>query len=424
MLRYNQAKIIPFDKSFASHSRASEWSNKNDLKPHDVALQSNKDFIFDCKTCHHEYKMRLNNIISRNSECGFCTSKYLCSDDNCEMCKEKSFASEPLSKTWSPKNEISARNVFKSSNKQVYFICDVCNHEYKAFVNNITRNGSGCPYCGNHQLCNDINCEICLKKSFASYPDAHLWSDKNNVSPRNVFKSAIAKYLFNCNVCKHVYEMSIDAFTGKKTRCTFCGNKWLCDDINCVLCQERSFASHPKSKYWSSKNKVSPRDVFKNSGKKYLFDCPECNEIYEVSLDTVVKGHWCSCTKNKTEAKLLKFLKAIPNITIIKQKPFEWCQNKRCLPFDFFIESHNLIIELDGGQHFFQVSNWQSPEKCQKLDKYKMKLANKHGYSVIRIYQLDVWKDKNDWKTKLTDAIKKYPKPTNIFIGDIYNDFH
>ena len=39
---------------------------------------------------------------------------------------------------------------------------------------------------------------------------------------------------------------------------------------------------------------------------------------------------------------------------------------------------------------------------------------------VINIYQHDVYKNKNDWKTKLKEAIKKYDTPTNIFIGDIY----
>ena len=77
---------------------------------------------------------------------------------------------------------------------------------------------------------------------------------------------------------------------------------------------------------------------------------------------------------------------------------------------------------MDGDQHFKQISNWDSPEKINKTDKLKMDLANKHDYSVIRIYQPDVLKNKNDWKNKLIDAIKKYKKITNIFIGKIYDE--
>ena len=36
---------------------------------------------------------------------------------------------------------------------------------------------------------------------------------------------------------------------------------------------ERSFESHLRSKNWSEKNEVNPRDVFKSSRKKYWFDC-------------------------------------------------------------------------------------------------------------------------------------------------------
>ena len=39
---------------------------------------------------------------------------------------------------------------------------------------------------------------------------------------------------------------------------------------------------------------------------------------------------------------------------------------------DFVIEEMNIIIELDGEQHFTQVSNWTSPEIQVEKDKYKI----------------------------------------------------
>jgi hypothetical protein len=64
----------------------------------------------------------------------------------------------------------------------------------------------------------------------------------------------------------------------------------------------------------------------------------------------------------------------------------------------------------------------KSPEENQKMDKYKMDLALKQEYSLIRIYQPDVLKDRHNWKEKLKAAIKKYDKPTIVLIGDIYKD--
>jgi len=53
---------------------------------------------------------------------------------------------------------------------------------------------------------------------------------------------------------------------------TKCSDKKLCDKEDCKKCFEKSFASHEKAKYWSNKNELKPRQVFKSSGKKYFFE--------------------------------------------------------------------------------------------------------------------------------------------------------
>ncbi len=57
------------------------------------------------------------------------------------------------------------------------------------------------------------------------------------------------------------------------------------------------------------------------------------------------------------------------------------------MPFDFCLKigGKKIIVELDGAQHFRQVSNWSSPEMQHDNDVEKMKLAILHGYSVIRL---------------------------------------
>ena len=49
---------------------------------------------------------------------------------------------------------------------------------------------------------------------------------------------------------------------------------------------ERSFASHEKHIFWSKKNEKKPRDVFKSSHKKYLFDCDKCGHEFENELNS------------------------------------------------------------------------------------------------------------------------------------------
>jgi very-short-patch-repair endonuclease len=201
--------------------------------------------------------------------------------------------------------------------------------------------------------------------------------------------------------------------------CPYCiiPSKLLCDDNNCQTCYNRSFASYEKSKYWSDKNKITPRSVFKNAKSKYLFNCNICNDEFELTLNHIYgRNSWCPKCKNKTEQKMYMILKINYNIQI--QFKREWCKNKRCLPFDFCIIDYKIIIELDGRQHFEQVSNWSSPEEQQNNDIYKQSCANKNGYSIIRLLQEDVFYDKYDWFFELQQNIEKIK--TDRIIQNIY----
>jgi hypothetical protein len=91
-------------------------------------------------------------------------------------------------------------------------------------------------------------------------------------------------YLFNC-ICVHEISIALNNInTGNW--CSYCSNppKLLCDKKECKLCYEKSFASHSKSKYWSDKNEITSRMIFKNSGNKYIFNCDKCNHRFYIRL--------------------------------------------------------------------------------------------------------------------------------------------
>lgn len=199
-----------------------------------------------------------------------------------------------------------------------------------------------------------------------------------------------------------------------------CNSKQLCDNEECKICFEKSFASHEKSKYWSDKNDgIKPRQVFKYSSNKYWFNCNTCSHQFKSVLSNITYlNRWCPICINKTEKKLYEQLSQIyPNI--ISQFRANWCKNpitSYFLPFDFVLEEQKVIIELDGRQHFIQVSNWKKPEEQFKNDKYKEKCANENGYSVIRIIQEDVWDNTYDWLNELNKNIVKEKTIQNIYM--------
>ncbi|ADB04096.1 restriction endonuclease [Cannes 8 virus] len=398
-----------FKRSFASHEK-SKYLKKEHGNPLTMAKNSHKKYWFECEECEHSFEARLADI-SNGKFCPFCSNNKLCGSPECRTCFEKSFASHSKAEFWSTEKNIkNPREAFMNSNKNFWFECGKCMHSFKATLNGITR-GCFCPFCSNKQLCSSNECKMCFEKSFASHKKVKFWSfEKNKQNPRELYPGTLKKFWFECGRCSHSFKTRLnDVLTGYF--CPFCSNKQLCSSSECKTCFEKSFASHEKAEFWSfEKNKQIPREVFLSSHKKFWFECEKKHEFYS-ALYSISSGQWCPKCKNKTEAKLFSFLEEnFKDPT--HQFKVSWCKNPETdkhLPFDFCVSK--TIIELDGPQHYRQVSNWKSPELTQKSDRYKEEQANKNGYSILRILQEDVWRDRVDWKSFLLENIKDYESP-------------
>jgi very-short-patch-repair endonuclease len=337
------------------------------------------------------------------------------------------FDTHPKSKFWSNRNIQKPNEVALNSHKKFWFDCE-CGHPFDCSLLNINKGNNWCGYCSNppKKLCNNGNCEMCFNNSFASHPKSIYWSDENELRPREVFKNADRKkFKFNCE-CGHKLDVILKGISRDNKWCKYCSHQQLCDNEECKMCFENSFASLDKSKYLHDKL-ANPRMLFKSSGKKLKFNCDVCNKTFPCVLADISKGVWCSFCVNKTEKILYdKLVEKYNNLK--RQYKVQWCKNIKYLPFDFVIVDKNIIIELDGKQHFEQIEKWQSPEKTREIDKYKMKCANENGFSIIRILQKDVYNNKYNWLTELCDNIQKLineNRVQNIYMckNNEYKDF-
>ena len=86
-------------------------------------------------------------VTNNNNWCAFCANQRLCDNENCKICHDKSFESNPRSIYWSSRNTDSPRSVFKSIDKKRWFICEK-NHEFCSKLLHISA-GSWCPLCTN-----------------------------------------------------------------------------------------------------------------------------------------------------------------------------------------------------------------------------------------------------------------------------------
>jgi very-short-patch-repair endonuclease len=357
---------------------------------------------------------------------GFCTDS-----DKCRNCFARSAASVEKSLFWAERNQREPRIVPKFSHTDYWFDCPECHHCVNISPAHVAT-GTWCRYCANRERCADTTCQHCYGGSFASHPLSKYWSLMRNgsLTPRDVALRSATKYWFDCPVCKHCFDTSTDAIGAGKW-CRYCDGKDLCKDTSCKYCAINSFASHPRSERWSRtlNGVLTPRDVTISSGEKYWFDCADCKDSFGMALNHVMKGQWCPACKYKTERKLYDWLRTMfASEKVVTQAIFDWCRSpatNRYLRFDFYLPELRLIIELDGPQHWRQISNWGPPEKIQLNDRYKMKCANDQGLTVIRIVQEDVLYDRYDWKASVEKHLITHEKPDLVFLGgdeDIYTN--
>jgi len=174
---------------------------------------------------------------------------------------------------WSKKNKLSPSDFSISSNKKAWFDCSKCGHDFEKSIQNIYRLNRWCPYCAGKKLCGDINCSICIPKSFYGIHDKEKvlsWSNKNDIDPWMVFRGTPNKYIFNCKKCHHEFEMSPECINRENgSWCPFCANQKLCKDPRkCETCLSKTFyeSSHTMAiNAWSEKNTLKPWEVFINS---------------------------------------------------------------------------------------------------------------------------------------------------------------
>jgi very-short-patch-repair endonuclease len=531
---------LSFDMSFASHRRAKYWSEKNTVSPEDVPLyhQASK-YWFKCDNCPHEFQTLPYTIVKINTWCSYCSNKKLCDDLNCIICYKKSFASSDKAQYLSPKNTINPRSVFKSCNKKFIFNCNTCTKEFTATLNNVS-GGKWCKSCGfvsmkekqsmkldeflekskeahgdtydySKVVMNGVDTHvtiICkLHGEFTQTPYKH-YSDKNGCTKCSIIRRSEAnrftldEFIGKANeIHDNKYDYSkviyINSLTDVSIICKIHGEFKQrpgnhMSGTGCERCgiKERSenqrktneeFIIEAKKVHgdtydYSKTNYVSGHQhiiiickihgeftqdpfnhlsgtgckrctgvycledfikeakkihgdlydyslsVYDKSRKAVKIICKDCG-VFNQSPNSHLQGAGCSMCLNKTEAKLYKWLKDIYQNTV-KEYRAEWCINPktgRFLRYDFMIPSIMTIIELDGGQHFKQVRNWDTPETAIKKDVFKMQKAKEKGYKIIRILQQDVYKNNDEWLNENLLSEINNPDRTDIFISSIDN---
>jgi very-short-patch-repair endonuclease/transposase-like protein len=256
----------------------------------------------------------------------------------------------------------------------------------------------------------NYNCQKCAK-NFQLNTDSFIekakliHNDKYDYSKVNYINTDTQIII----ICKEHGEFTQipDFHINRKCGCPKCSNNVKLDVSEFIKKAEKIH----NNKYDYSKVEYS------NNKNHVIIICKKHGEFTQIPY-VHLSSHGCPSCINKTEYKFYEKIKEFYP-TIKRQYKVEWCKNKFYLPYDFAIEESKIIIELDGEQHFTQVSNWTSPETQIEKDKFKTDCANQNNYSVIRLLQDDVSKDKFDWLTEIQLSVSKIineQKIQNVYI--------
>ncbi len=385
---------------------AAQWhpTKNGDMKPSQFTSGSGKKVWWACgKTCPqgcpHEWKTAIYDR---------------CAGRSCPYCSQKAIRCEHVSIThthpdiaaqWHPtkNNNVNHSQFTSGSGQKVWWKCSNtcprgCPHEWEASIGKRCT-GRGCPFCSQRA----ISCEH-VSITYTHPEIAEQWHPTKNgdLNPSHFTPGSNTKVWWACSNtcpqgCQHEWVATIVSRTAGNG-CPFCSQKATrCEHVSITYTHLEVAAQwHP-----TKNGGVKPSQFTSGSGKKIWWICPQKSHEWAATINNRCgkSGTGCPHCKNKTEAQLHTYLnKLFPDLKA--QFRVSWCispTSNKHLPFDFYIPSLQLIIELDGPQHFRQISNWQCHRTTVKGDVFKMQRATSAGISVIRLVQEEILDATPEW---------------------------
>ena len=148
--------------------------------------------------------------------------------------------------------------------------------------------------------------------------------------------------------------------------------------------------------------------VYETTSTKGIVICPDHGE-FPATPNSLLRGHGCpDCTFSKGERKAEKTFKKL-GVGFIPQKSFPDCIDKVKLRFDFYLEEWNLLVEIQGKQHYECVEHFGGMIRfldVQRKDQIKRDYCKANN---IELLEIPYW-DFDKIPEILTTALNLPPK--------------
>ena len=271
-----------------------EWDESNGkLTPWDVSFGSHKK-VFWKGRCGHIWEAVIKNR-GNGHGCPICSGNKVAEGIN-----DLATIFPGLKAEWSERNlPLKPEQVTTKANREVWWKCRTCGHEWKARVADRT-DGHGCPVCSGDVIAEGINdlATIC--------PDlAPEWSEKNEpLSVTKVSPKSRRKVWWKCRICGHEWQAVIDGRVKGQT-CPACSDRSVYPGFNDLATIFPDLVSE-----WDYEhNKGLTPDKILASSMRPVFWKDFYGHVWRAKISDRVKGAGCPyCTANRNYVFKLKII--------------------------------------------------------------------------------------------------------------------
>ena len=246
------------DLSTLKPKLASEWSEKNELKPTEVSVASHKKIIWKCKH-GHDWEASVKSRTVNGTGCPYCSHNKVLAGFNDLASQYPDIAAE-----WSDRNlPLLPTMVTAFANSKAWWKCKDCGNEWYTLIS--TRSGgSRCPYCSGYTLLKGFN------DLATTHPElAAEWSERNYpLMPDEVNAKSRRNVWWKCNTCGNEWKSVINARV-KGTVCPVCADRAVLAGYNDLATTDRKLLAE-----WDyEKNSLLPTQVSRKSMKSVWWKC-------------------------------------------------------------------------------------------------------------------------------------------------------
>ena len=192
------------------------------------------------------------------------------------------------------------------------------------------------------------------------------------------YKNDREKVLIQCKYCKKTKEITPHDLKQRKTTCIKCFRKMNSSKRACTIRNLRP----DLVKYLEDENDA---DLYTSQSKsKVWWVCPYCGlKYYRIVSKVSNYGFKCCLSKNGISFpnRLFRALFTIKNINFYPEKTFEWAKNDNDnnYRYDYYLPDFNIIVEVNGSQHYNTDTFNKTSKKQKEIDNKKKNLAQNNG---------------------------------------------